>query len=172
MHAYTLTPRVALHICATENYTDQFGSRRCVGEEWLVTSDYTESYIPDVTEVRVKIGKGEWREYSALEVVLFDWRSTWWSILLVSNTAKAHTEQHSSTLAHWTDLFSCFSTVMVLQLLLRKITCTCRLPNYSTATMHGLSHCLATYIILNTSLSTQGDAMHCDKLELFSILVM
>ena len=52
MNSYTLTSKVALHIHATDNYTDQFGSRRCIGEEWLVTADYTESYIPDVTEVR------------------------------------------------------------------------------------------------------------------------
>ena len=51
MNSYTLTSKVALHIHATDNYTDQFGSRRCIGEEWLVTADYTESYIPDVTEV-------------------------------------------------------------------------------------------------------------------------
>ena len=63
MKAYTLTTKVALHIHANDNYRDQFGTRRSIGEEWLVTSEDTESYIPDVTEVRGgKGGVGEERE--------------------------------------------------------------------------------------------------------------
>lgn len=53
VEAYTLTPKDALHIQANDNYTDQFGKTRNIGEEWLVTSEDTESYIPDVTEVRM-----------------------------------------------------------------------------------------------------------------------
>ncbi len=65
--AYTMTSQIALHILATDNFTDQFGIKRCVslycgcglrvymyrhiGDEWLVTSEQCESYIPDVTEV-------------------------------------------------------------------------------------------------------------------------
>ena len=50
--SYTLTPTDALHIRANSNYTDQFGNRRSIGEEWLVTLEDTESYIADVTEVK------------------------------------------------------------------------------------------------------------------------
>ena len=46
--AYTLTPNNALHIKANCNFTDQFGRGRCIGEEWLVKYDDTESYIPEV----------------------------------------------------------------------------------------------------------------------------
>ena len=55
VEAYTLTPKDALHIKANDNYTDQFGKTRNIGEEWLVTSEDTESYIPDVTEVRITL---------------------------------------------------------------------------------------------------------------------
>ena len=71
VEAYTMTPQVALHIKALDNFTDQFGIKRSVslsplsgcgfrgvapvyrhiGDEWLVTSEQCESYIPDVTEV-------------------------------------------------------------------------------------------------------------------------
>ena len=49
--SYTLTMNDALLIRAKENYTDQFGKRRNIGEEWLVTMEETDSYIADVTEV-------------------------------------------------------------------------------------------------------------------------
>ena len=67
--AVTLTPKLALHIRAIDSYTDQFGRKRCValcsgtldsspciavrhvGDEWLITDEDTECYIPDVTEV-------------------------------------------------------------------------------------------------------------------------
>ena len=49
--AYTLSPKVALHIRANDSYRDQFGIRRHIGDEWLVTDADTENYIPDVTEV-------------------------------------------------------------------------------------------------------------------------
>eukprot|EP00049_Salpingoeca_infusionum_P009986 m.169685 g.169685 ORF g.169685 m.169685 type:complete len:858 (+) comp14504_c0_seq1:497-3070(+) len=45
-----LTDKVALHLRATRSYKDQFGSDRKTGEEWLVTSKDTESFIPDVYE--------------------------------------------------------------------------------------------------------------------------
>ncbi|XP_064383731.1 major vault protein-like [Halichondria panicea] len=48
--AYTMTSQVALHILATDNFTDQFGVKRHIGDEWLVTSEQCESYIPDITE--------------------------------------------------------------------------------------------------------------------------
>lgn len=77
-YARTLTPKNALHVKATDNYTDQFGKKRWVGwdgggrvvchgcvcvsvlgtghcrkvgDEWLVTFKDTSSYIPAVTEV-------------------------------------------------------------------------------------------------------------------------
>jgi len=53
--AYTLDPKVALHIRAMSNYTDQFGTQRLIGDEWLVTNKDTESYIPDVTEEVVRV---------------------------------------------------------------------------------------------------------------------
>ncbi len=53
VEAYTLTPKVALHIRAVDSFTDQFGTKRHIGDEWLVTVEDTESYIPDVTEVNL-----------------------------------------------------------------------------------------------------------------------
>ncbi|CAI8049163.1 Major vault protein [Geodia barretti] len=53
--AVTLTPKLALHIRAIDSYTDQFGRKRHVGDEWLVTDEDTECYIPDVTEEVVKV---------------------------------------------------------------------------------------------------------------------
>jgi major vault protein len=48
--ALTLTLNKALHIRAEDSYTDQFGKKRKIGDEWLVTCKDTTSYIPDVTE--------------------------------------------------------------------------------------------------------------------------
>jgi major vault protein len=46
--AYTLTDKIALHLRATRSHTDEFGKKRRTGEEWLVTQEHTESYIPSV----------------------------------------------------------------------------------------------------------------------------
>lgn len=40
----------ALHIRALRSFTDEFNKKRLNGEEWLVTSDDTETYIPTVNE--------------------------------------------------------------------------------------------------------------------------
>eukprot|EP00049_Salpingoeca_infusionum_P023380 m.11789 g.11789 ORF g.11789 m.11789 type:complete len:870 (+) comp5769_c0_seq1:425-3034(+) len=45
-----LTDKKALQVRALRSYTDQFGNDRKVGEEWLVKSTDTESFIPDVCE--------------------------------------------------------------------------------------------------------------------------
>lgn len=55
VEAYTLSPKVALHIQANDHFTDQFGKERHIGDEWLVTDEDTESYIPDVTEEVLKV---------------------------------------------------------------------------------------------------------------------
>lgn len=48
--ARVLTPKTALLVRAKLTFTDQFGKRRKVGQEWLVTSEDTESFIPCVEE--------------------------------------------------------------------------------------------------------------------------
>ncbi|KAL6044095.1 Major vault protein [Balamuthia mandrillaris] len=48
--ARILTDKTALHLCATKTFSDVLGVRRKAGEEWLVTIDQAESYIPDVYE--------------------------------------------------------------------------------------------------------------------------
>lgn len=53
--AYTLTPNQALHLRALQTLTDALGKKRLAGDEWLVTSDDTDSYIPDVGVVLVKM---------------------------------------------------------------------------------------------------------------------
>jgi len=45
-----LTAHTALHIRATRTFKDVYGIERKAGEEWLVTSDMTETHIPDVYE--------------------------------------------------------------------------------------------------------------------------
>ena len=40
----------ALHVRALKSFTDEFNKKRLNGEEWLVTSNDTETYIPDVYE--------------------------------------------------------------------------------------------------------------------------
>lgn len=46
--AHILTNISAIHIKAVRNFIDQFGKNRKNGEEWLVTKEDTETYIPDV----------------------------------------------------------------------------------------------------------------------------
>jgi len=48
--AYVLTDRTALHLRAIRSFTDSFNVARKAGEEWLITSDVSPSYIPDVCE--------------------------------------------------------------------------------------------------------------------------
>ena len=48
INAYVLTEKDALHLRAIRSHTDDFGSKRRTGEEWLVTQEKTETYIPSV----------------------------------------------------------------------------------------------------------------------------
>lgn len=48
--AYVLTERKALHLQATRTFIDKFKKERKAGEEWLVTFNDAETYIPDVYE--------------------------------------------------------------------------------------------------------------------------
>jgi major vault protein len=52
--ATVLTPKLALLLQAKTTFTDQFGFDRKVGEQWLVTNENTESYIPGVEEILVR----------------------------------------------------------------------------------------------------------------------
>lgn len=52
--ATVLTPKVALLVAAKVTFTDQFGTRRKIGEQWLVTNEQTESYIPGVEETLLR----------------------------------------------------------------------------------------------------------------------
>jgi len=47
---FTLTVNKGLHVRSLINHTDIFGKDRKVGDEWLVTLEDTETYIPDVSE--------------------------------------------------------------------------------------------------------------------------
>ena len=49
--AYVLKQDSALHLLATHNCRDALGHPRQAGEEWLVTVDDTEMYIPEIGEV-------------------------------------------------------------------------------------------------------------------------
>ncbi|OXB55460.1 hypothetical protein ASZ78_012579 [Callipepla squamata] len=48
--AYVLTDKKALHLRATRTFEDAQGHVRRTGEEWLVTQEQSEAYIPDVFE--------------------------------------------------------------------------------------------------------------------------
>lgn len=48
--AHTLTETIALHMRAKQTCIDALGKKRNAGEEWLVTSEDTEMYIPEVFE--------------------------------------------------------------------------------------------------------------------------
>eukprot|EP00999_Lentomonas_sp_LEN2_P002792 NODE_65_length_2667_cov_116.292913_g45_i0.p1 GENE.NODE_65_length_2667_cov_116.292913_g45_i0~~NODE_65_length_2667_cov_116.292913_g45_i0.p1 ORF type:complete len:833 (-),score=250.76 NODE_65_length_2667_cov_116.292913_g45_i0:97-2595(-) len=50
VRACTLTEKVALHLEATQTFTDVYGKRRIAGAQWLVTIDDAPSHIPDVFE--------------------------------------------------------------------------------------------------------------------------
>jgi major vault protein len=49
--AIVLTPKIALHIRAAISFTDSDGIERKSGEEWLVTREQFETYIPECHEV-------------------------------------------------------------------------------------------------------------------------
>lgn len=48
--AIVLTPKMAIHVRAKISFTDANGIERKSGEEWLVTREEHETYIPDVNE--------------------------------------------------------------------------------------------------------------------------
>jgi len=50
VNAIVLTPKMAIHIQAKLSFTDSNGVERKSGEEWMVTREDTETYIPDVNE--------------------------------------------------------------------------------------------------------------------------
>jgi len=50
LNAYVLTDRKALHLRATQTFTDAHKKIRKAGEEWLVTNLDAETHIPDVYE--------------------------------------------------------------------------------------------------------------------------
>ncbi|XP_022080631.1 major vault protein-like isoform X2 [Acanthaster planci] len=52
--AYILKQDVALHLIAEHNCQDALGRQRQAGEEWMVTADDTEMYIPEIGEQAVK----------------------------------------------------------------------------------------------------------------------
>eukprot|EP01156_Anaeramoeba_ignava_P023748 Anaeramoba_ignava/c21738_g1_i1.p1 GENE.c21738_g1_i1~~c21738_g1_i1.p1 ORF type:complete len:879 (+),score=276.67 c21738_g1_i1:36-2639(+) len=47
---YVITDKKALHLRATNIFTDRFGTKRNAGDEWLVNKEQTEYYIPGVYE--------------------------------------------------------------------------------------------------------------------------
>ncbi|KAM4698036.1 major vault protein isoform 1-T2 [Rhinophrynus dorsalis] len=53
--AFVLTDKKALHLTATKTFRDEKGGLHRTGEEWLVTMDDTEAYIPNVYEEVVGI---------------------------------------------------------------------------------------------------------------------
>lgn len=50
-----MTPNIALHCRALANFVDRFGREHKTGEEWLVTREDCEAYLPDVYEEVVEI---------------------------------------------------------------------------------------------------------------------
>jgi len=48
--AIVLSPKNALQLVATDTHTDQFGRRHRAGDEWLVTMNDCDSYIPDINQ--------------------------------------------------------------------------------------------------------------------------
>ena len=48
--AFVLTDKTAVHVIAKKTFTDQLGTKRKNGEQYLITLDEMESFIPDVYE--------------------------------------------------------------------------------------------------------------------------
>jgi len=53
--AYLITEKTAVHVSATQTFTDEAGKQRKSGEEYLVTVDDMEAFIPGVYEQVIKI---------------------------------------------------------------------------------------------------------------------
>ena len=50
-----LTDKIAIHVRALKSFKDQLGKSRKYGEEYLITLEDMESYIPDVYEKAVNV---------------------------------------------------------------------------------------------------------------------
>lgn len=50
LDSFVLTEKDALHLRASRSFKDRFGKSRKTGEEWLITMEQAESYIPGVYE--------------------------------------------------------------------------------------------------------------------------
>lgn len=50
VNGYTITDRQALHLKATVNFRDFYGTERLAGQEWLVTNKMAQIHIKDVYE--------------------------------------------------------------------------------------------------------------------------
>jgi len=50
VQAIVLSPKNALQLVATDTHVDQFGRRHRAGDEWLVTMNDCDSYIPDINQ--------------------------------------------------------------------------------------------------------------------------
>ena len=46
IRATVLTDTKAVHVEAIENFTDIMGKERKIGEQWLVTKEHTQAFIP------------------------------------------------------------------------------------------------------------------------------
>ena len=46
IRATVLTDTKAVHVEAIENFTDITGKERKIGEQWLVTKEHTQAFIP------------------------------------------------------------------------------------------------------------------------------
>mmetsp|Transcript_11215 Transcript_11215/g.16825 ORF Transcript_11215/g.16825 Transcript_11215/m.16825 type:complete len:843 (-) Transcript_11215:39-2567(-) len=63
---HVLTREVAIHLEANRSFTDQFGTNRAAGDEWLVTNQQATMYIPGVEEIvrgtvsLTKVGKSQY----------------------------------------------------------------------------------------------------------------
>jgi major vault protein len=53
--AQILTPHVAMHLRATQTFTDAYGKQRRVGDEWLVTREQSATHLLDVYETLVQL---------------------------------------------------------------------------------------------------------------------
>jgi major vault protein len=75
LSSYVLTEKVALHLRATKSFKDRFGRTRKTGEEWLITFEDAESYIPGVYEdvvAQVDITTLSNRQYAVIQDPIVD----------------------------------------------------------------------------------------------------
>ena len=71
--AYVLKQDVALHLLAEHSCRDALGRERQAGEEWLVTVEDTEMYIPEIGEVGMEefvANLGEGAAHLSLKIFL------------------------------------------------------------------------------------------------------